>query len=791
MPVSLYIPRRPKGKDKSSKQASSRMENPSGSSPPVTSLFSQMSFRKNEVRLEAPEDADPPGLHLPQAVIDTSSCVCDETILQSSPTSLAPEPVATEDVVDMQPKVRNISKGPSVMEGAHDFIVKNSTVYTIGGDQIINNSGDRMPLEVLARVRVPGTGLNSVSRDPPPKCHPDTRKELREELTEWLLNTEGGRRHLMVWLRGPAGAGKSAVAQTFGEDCKKIGRLGGTFFFARHGGKRSEPDAVITTIAYQLAFQHKGYRNEVLRILQESSESVLDATLRIQFRKLIVEPFNALMASQDHDSVQNPFVIIIDGLDECASEKAQAELIQLIGDYASLMKTRHSPLLWLLGSRPEAHIKKAFADAASGSPIDCLQKEITCDGEKDAHDVEIILRDELSKLRPNTSWDSSASRTRPWPSKPDLKRLASLIGGLPVLASTIIRFISDSKSTPEIQLNTCLLFLDRQATSDNPLEKLDILYLYIMEQVSTNFLPVAKLIISFYIILTTQVMQEKISSARDIATFLGLTPGVFYCALLNLHSVIDVPAQKEADKKGLKIFHKSFSDFLQDPKRSGRFALDVNHARLEVARLAIQHYNIMNRANCKLPDGQCSLRRSIASSLEEDTDLTVQVSKFIRANFWDMLCVDDSSKGRIAEELQLFDFCHLPYYPGNLKPREDRGLPRFMKWISRSLSSVGQDDARTNSPIRLEPLTELDTFLLRICSKEPPLQDRLPDDVNEQYKYTYSFISSHRPLDRIVNETSTMALWIGEGERAVLGILDGRKMPPKKKYKVAGAGGLE
>jgi hypothetical protein len=62
-----------------------------------------------------------------------------------------------------------------------------------------------------------------------------------------------------------------------------------------------------------------------------------------------------------------------------------------------------------------------------------------------------------------------------------------------------------------------------------------------------------------------------------------------------------------------------------------------------------------------------------------------QVSKFVRANFWDMLCVD-AKKFEVLEELRGFYFCHLPFVPTNV--REASGLPRFMKWLTATMVSI-------------------------------------------------------------------------------------------------------
>ncbi|KAJ7879335.1 hypothetical protein B0H13DRAFT_1630814, partial [Mycena leptocephala] len=73
---------------------------------------------------------------------------------------------------------------------------------------------------------------DSAERYPQPKCHPETRTELLDKLWNWTcLVCEKCPR--MIWLYGPAGAGKSAVMQSFCQKLESEGCLGGTFFFKR------------------------------------------------------------------------------------------------------------------------------------------------------------------------------------------------------------------------------------------------------------------------------------------------------------------------------------------------------------------------------------------------------------------------------------------------------------------------------------------------------------------------------------------------------------------------------
>ncbi|KAJ6561953.1 hypothetical protein B0H19DRAFT_867908, partial [Mycena capillaripes] len=62
-----------------------------------------------------------------------------------------------------------------------------------------------------------------------PVCYAGTRPAVLEDMPSWV---DAGPKNIF-WLHGPAGAGKSAIAQMFAENCRTESRLGASFFFKR------------------------------------------------------------------------------------------------------------------------------------------------------------------------------------------------------------------------------------------------------------------------------------------------------------------------------------------------------------------------------------------------------------------------------------------------------------------------------------------------------------------------------------------------------------------------------
>jgi hypothetical protein len=148
-------------------------------------------------------------------------------------------------------------------------------------------------------------------RVPPPRCHEGTREKIQNILIQWLESQF--RKWNIIWLYGPAGTGKSAIAQTFAEYCTSVDRLGAAFFFSRANG-RNDPKTVVPTIAYQLGVACVEYKSIIAELIA-NDPLVLKKSPRAQFTDLIAGPFLRLKKN-GHRVTWEPLVIILDGLDE-------------------------------------------------------------------------------------------------------------------------------------------------------------------------------------------------------------------------------------------------------------------------------------------------------------------------------------------------------------------------------------------------------------------------------------------------------------------------------------------
>ena len=132
-----------------------------------------------------------------------------------------------------------------------------------------------------------GATHDSAKRYPPPSCHPDTRKAVRQIILDWIGNESSA--SSFFWFYGPAGAGKTASLQAIAEFlCIPSGsdqNFRGSFFFSRG---RDQGHFLFSTIAYQLALNVPGLRHHGIMKL---NPILYTKSMDAQLQTLIVDAF--------------------------------------------------------------------------------------------------------------------------------------------------------------------------------------------------------------------------------------------------------------------------------------------------------------------------------------------------------------------------------------------------------------------------------------------------------------------------------------------------------------------
>ena len=426
-------------------------------------------------------------------------------------------------------------------------------------------------IKLLQKKIAPGALHNSDERYDSPKCHPDTREAILQEIMDWIKDMD--RRTRFLWLYGPAGSGKSAIEQTIAEWCYKMNFLAASFFFSRNIGGRNEKTFLITTIVDQLIVSIPEIREHVGKALY-NNPSLPTRSLEAQMDTLIVKTLEAAASSSTGgvDFMNSrPKVIVLDGLDECDDPESQRYILKVLLNSVS----NHSiPFSFIIASRPEQQIRGAF----DGELLSSLTTRLVLDDKyQPDDDIRTFLQSKFQDIKDRHP--SCGHLPASWPSDEDIDRLVQKSSGQFIYVSTVIEFIDSHRHWPPDRLNIIFGISPRGKTT--PFAEMDSLYLHILMSASDNI----KMALEIFAILFFLHHRDLRITPRFVESFLSLREGEAFMILSDLHSIISVPSPDGQDSP-LRLFHASLGDFLTDRSRSGdTFFLDSG----------VCHRNIINR----------------------------------------------------------------------------------------------------------------------------------------------------------------------------------------------------
>jgi len=165
----------------------------------------------------------------------------------------------------------------------------------------------------------------------------------------------------ILWMYGHVGAGKSTIAQSLAEQPHRLQKLlAAFFFFSRNDRSRSPHKTLVSTIAYQAALAIKDLRTLIDTAVKQNSK-IFEQNLAAQMKEILVDPLNAIASQPQFHRVSVPFLIIIDGLDECSDSKMRCHMLEIFDD---LLRSCCFPLKILLASRQEVDILNSFSSTS-------------------------------------------------------------------------------------------------------------------------------------------------------------------------------------------------------------------------------------------------------------------------------------------------------------------------------------------------------------------------------------------------------------------------------------------
>ena len=361
-------------------------------------------------------------------------------------------------------------------------------------------------------------------------CQPETQTKILGEVRSWANSATSPR---ICWLSGPAGTGKTTVAHTIAEEYDKRGQLAATFFFWRKTGDRDDINKLVATLAYQIASripQAKDQMEQTLELKNNSWVPLPKLSLEHQLSKLLVRGQVA------GANPAGPNLIVIDGLDECASQVGIYWLIDWL-------RRNNPPFRFLLTSRPEPQIEACFRPGDGRSYAQLLSLTESEDN------IRKYFVTELEKVWPEEQRVKDGGPPK-WPSESDLSKLVEKSEGLFVYAATAVRYIS-GKGYPKTLLENVL-----------ELHKgLDPLYAQVIKAAKewNDFDTVMGAIMYLRYPLGADNLSEVLVNVDK-----RLEGPAIRSALNGCHSILVIPGNDEV----IESYHASLRDFLTNKFRS-------------------------------------------------------------------------------------------------------------------------------------------------------------------------------------------------------------------------------
>ncbi|KIK71542.1 hypothetical protein GYMLUDRAFT_33745 [Collybiopsis luxurians FD-317 M1] len=480
------------------------------------------------------------------------------------------------------------SLNPQMFAGSHDFTIE-------GGIFNINTSLEKGETGLLELFRHSSSSalFDAEARFPPPKCHPGTRQRILKDLKGWVHSDPYSPDSAVRWLYGPAGAGKSAIAQSLTESVAQDKNLAAAFFFWRSDPSRNNAHQLFTTISSQLVTAIPELRSIINQVVCEKP-AILTSSIESQFDSLILKPCLQAIQAPNSSLTSRVRILIIDGLDECSDSNTQQRILFIL---AKAMQEYTLPFRLLISSRPEPRIKEAFSSFYFKSICCWVPLDDTYEA---SLDIRKLFQDRFREILHCHS-STMEHIARPWPSSDQIETLVSKASGQFIYPAVVLKYINDDGAVPAERLNI-ILGLQRAEMEDgeatSPFAELDALYQHILST-SKNTTRLRR-ILGALIVWKGEVQLLPLEyntwhndlAAQQFTNLLCIPIGTVRAALSACHSLFQNPSP---DESGFKFAHASFEDFLCDPHRSLHFYIDKPTWHIHLAQCCLdicakEHY---------------------------------------------------------------------------------------------------------------------------------------------------------------------------------------------------------
>ncbi|KAF5321304.1 hypothetical protein D9619_000171 [Psilocybe cf. subviscida] len=515
-------------------------------------------------------------------------------------------------------------------------------IYNDNSISLESESFDEGIRLLVSRV-VTGAMHNSRDRFDAPTCHKETRIALRENILGWADEVPvDDLNNLVTWMYGPAGAGKSAIAQTLAQEWHTRGQLTASFFFSRASGSdgRSEETSFVATLAYQLSQTVPATLKYIGEAVQ-MNPLVFDLSLQDQVDALIVAPL--IKVSDPSCSSERPRIIVVDGLDKCGKERdAQRHVVDAL--VSGVHRVPHHTYKLFITSRPEYNIASIFKKYA-GNTVRRMELDNRWNPDDD---IRTFLESSFADIRRSHFYFRKRPIDHAWPSPRDVEMLVERSSGQFIYASVVLNYIkSEENYNPVARLQTIFQLED---TNDQPYAELDALHHHIFSQIRDA--EIARVLTILHLdqergALLYGCSMSAPSFETFISEFIGVDEDEIELCLRPLVSLLGWEGFEEGSDEGgfeedlkegyeeesedgrqegseegyegsealsgkerrsIHYMHASLPDFLLDQRRSNNFCINMQTFAAGIVRRAI-----------KLLEDTTALKASVINTLPTST----------------------------------------------------------------------------------------------------------------------------------------------------------------------------
>jgi hypothetical protein len=184
-----------------------------------------------------------------------------------------------------------------------------------------------------------------------------------------------------------------------------------------------------------------------------------------------------------------------------------------------------------------------------------------------------------------------------WFSENDVEVLVQAGSGQFIYVATVYKYIADRSASPAARLNVVLTWTPHAGQAAKPFDTLDRLYSNILlaakdiyEAVDTHHGRDFLLLLRAQIIAITNAFAGWTElSADDLSALLNLEAQAEEALISDLRSLVVLELDYWTDILCLRLYHKSFSDFLKEPSRAKDLFVPESRVYAHLAKCMMQH----------------------------------------------------------------------------------------------------------------------------------------------------------------------------------------------------------